>query len=414
VRAEVMGRVEARRQAAIDWKGAGDPDKLGLFYPDSIPLLHATDTLKGPRMKIFISSLITGLEDIRAAVREAIEQLGHDAVMAEDFGAQPNSPQMACLMGLRQSGLVILVLGASYGAKQASGLSATHEEYREAQGTRPVIAFVQEDVSRDADDAKFVTEVQGWEGGLFRGGFKTAEQLRSLVTRAIHQWELSNAASPMDGQEILARALAALPDRDRQARGVELVVSIAGGPAQPLLRPSEIEAPNLAEDMLQAALFGSNRIFSHSVGSDHQVRDHALHIEQDKDKGSIVLDAQGSLLFRSGLDGNGSHGGVIEEDIADRLMEIFRYAAWALDRIDPAQRLSHIAVAVTLLGRDYMAWRNRAEHNASPNSYSVGFGNARQQPVHLTPGHRPRAALKLNSSQLIEDLVTLLRREWKT
>ena len=282
------------------------------------------------------------------------------------------------------------------------------------KGTRPVIAFVQEGVTRDADEAQFVTEVQGWEGGLFRGGFKSADQLRSLVTRAIHNWELSNAAGPMDGQEILARALAALPERDRQGRGVELVVSIAGGPVQPLLRPSEIEAPALAQDMLQAALFGPNRIFSPSVGTGHEIRDHALHIEQANDKGSIVLDAQGSLLFRGTLDRSGFFGGVIQEDIADRLAEIFRYADWALDRVDPTQRLSHTAVAVTLIGQDHMAWRTRAEHAASPDSYNVGLGNGRQQPVHLTPGHRPRATLKLGSSQLTEDLVTLLRREWKT
>jgi hypothetical protein len=364
-------------------------------------------------MKIFISSLITGLEDIRSAVREAIEQLGHDAVMAEDFGAQPNSPQVACLTGLRQSGLVILVLGASYGAKQASGLSATHEEYRDAKGTRPVIAFVQEGVDRDADEAQFVTEVQGWEGGLFRGGFKSPDQLRSLVTRAIHEYELSNAAGPLDGQEILGRAVAALPERDRRGRGVELVVSIAGGPVQPLLRPSEIEAPALAQDLLQAALFGPNRVFSPSLGTHHAIRDHALHIEQEKEKGSVILDAQGSILFRSALDRSGFMGGVIEEDIEERLAEIFRYADWILDRIDPTQRLSHIAIAVTLIGHDYLAWRSRAEHKANPESYSVGFGNARQQPVHLIPGHRPRAALKLNSAQLVEDLVTLLRREWK-
>ena len=57
-------------------------------------------------MKIFISSLITGMEDTRAAAKSAIEALGHAAVMAEDFGARPQSPQVACLDGLRQSSLV--------------------------------------------------------------------------------------------------------------------------------------------------------------------------------------------------------------------------------------------------------------------------------------------------------------------
>lgn len=74
------------------------------------------------------------MEPIRGAVREAIEQLGHEPVMADQFVASPNSPQVACLQGLRQSGLVILILGANYGAKQPSGISATHEEYRAAKG----------------------------------------------------------------------------------------------------------------------------------------------------------------------------------------------------------------------------------------------------------------------------------------
>lgn len=364
-------------------------------------------------MKIFISSLNTGFEANRSAVREAILQLGHEPVMAEDFGAQPNSPQVACLAGLRQSGLVVLVLGAAYGSKQSSGLSPTHEEYRDAQSKRPVIAFVEDGVDRDADEAKFVTEVQGWEGGLFRGGFKSPDELRGLVTRAIHEWELANASGPLDGPDILKRAMEALPERNRQSRASELVVSIAGGPAQAILRPSEIESTHLAQDLLQAALFGSNRIFSPFFGTSHGIEKHSLVITQENDRGNVVLDAQGFMLFRSQLERGGSFGAVIEEDVAERLANVFRYADWVLDRIDPTQRLTHVALAVTLIGQDYMGWRTRAENHASPNSFAGGMGNGRQQPVHLTPGHRPRASLKLNAPQLVEDLVTLLRREWK-
>lgn len=135
-------------------------------------------------MKIFISSLITGMEPLRSAAREAISQLGHEPVMAENFGAKAQSPQIACLEGVRQSGLVVLLLGNGYGAKQATGLSATHEEYRDAKENRPVIAFVQEGITPDADQAAFIKEVQTWEGGLFRGNFDTAEKLKANVTRA--------------------------------------------------------------------------------------------------------------------------------------------------------------------------------------------------------------------------------------
>ena len=40
-------------------------------------------------MKVFISSLITGMEVERAAAKIAVETLRHQPVMAEDFGARP-------------------------------------------------------------------------------------------------------------------------------------------------------------------------------------------------------------------------------------------------------------------------------------------------------------------------------------
>jgi Domain of unknown function (DUF4062) len=46
-------------------------------------------------VKVFISSLITGLEPVRAAASAAVKGLGYEPVMAEDFGARPTSPQVA-------------------------------------------------------------------------------------------------------------------------------------------------------------------------------------------------------------------------------------------------------------------------------------------------------------------------------
>jgi Domain of unknown function (DUF4062) len=135
-------------------------------------------------MKIFVSSIIAGMEALRAAAKEAIDLLGHEAIMAEDLGAQPHSPQVACLSGLRQSGAVVLIVGAEYGAKQASGLSATHEEYNEARDNRPTFVFVQAGVSRAPDQLLFLRDVEHWQKGVFRGTFTTPEQLRKAIAQA--------------------------------------------------------------------------------------------------------------------------------------------------------------------------------------------------------------------------------------
>lgn len=152
---------------------------------------------------MFISSVVSGMGPIRSAAREAVTTLRHEPVMAEDFGARPHSPQVACLTGVRQSDLVVLILGEHYGAIQPSGISATHEEYREAQDRKPVIAFVQESANRDSQQAQFVREVQEWQGGLFRAGFKTVSQFKIELTRALHDYDLANAVGPLDPQEIV-------------------------------------------------------------------------------------------------------------------------------------------------------------------------------------------------------------------
>jgi hypothetical protein len=204
-------------------------------------------------MKIFISSLITGLESLRAATQDAIESLGHEAIMAEDFSAMPTSPLKACLSAIRRSDAVVLILGERYGGVQASGLSATHEEYREAKGTKPILAFVQEGVNFESRQAEFRKEVEVWNSGLIRGEFSDAASLRRLVSQQLHRWELANAAGPPKEEELLRRALDLL-DRDPPGRSwqvPQLVVSVVGGPTQAILRPSELEKPALAQEILK-------------------------------------------------------------------------------------------------------------------------------------------------------------------
>ncbi len=108
---------------------------------------------------------------------------------------------------------MVLIVGAGYGARQPSGLSATHEEYREARESRPVFAFVQQGVSPEAEQQAFLNEVQAWDTGIFRGSFSSVEELRGKVVGALHNWEVTLAAGPLDPKELLARALAAIPAR---------------------------------------------------------------------------------------------------------------------------------------------------------------------------------------------------------
>lgn len=372
-------------------------------------------------MKIFISSMISGFEPYRAAAREAVLQLGHEPVMAEDFPAQPNSPQVACLAGLRQAALVLLVMGERYGYAGRSGISPTHEEYREARGRIPVAAFVQQGVTPEPEQKAFIEEVQGWEGGLFRGGFTTPDQLRGLVTRAIHEWQLANAASPMDEAELQARALAQLPANRNgfssyhRGLGKPLVVSLAFGPRQTILRPAEVESPELIDGLTQESLFGRARIFDRKRGTEHGLDGDALVLTQGDGFARFRVAPTGDMLFHLPL-AEGPHGMVvIEENVRATINATLAFAAQVLERIDVTQRLTHVVPAVTLADADHVVWRTQAEQDRSPDSFSMGMGYGQEkQPAILSPAAKPRAALTMDQGHMVDDLTVTLRRIWKT
>jgi hypothetical protein len=337
--------------------------------------------------------------------------------MAEEFGARPDSPQIACLQGVRESDLVVLILGARYGAVQpASGLSPTHEEFREARERKPVLVFVQEGAEREAKQQEFVTEVQAWSDGYFRGSFRTVEELRGAVTRAIYDYVLANATGPVNTAELVEAAEAQIPRsrRNQHSGAAVLRLSIVGGPLQRLLRPSELEAPGLAEFIQREALFGSQRIFEKSRGTDDEFEGDVLVLQQEGGA-SVRLAENGSVLLSLPLEDNsGRRTGfslfyLIEETVLERLSAGLGFANVLLDRIDPTQRLAQIAVAATIEASDFMGWRTQAEQDASPNSGTMQMGGGEElSPVQL---QIPRPKLRLAVPELAEDLKVKLRRQ---
>ncbi len=366
-------------------------------------------------MKVFISSLISGFEPFREAARGAILTLRHEPIRAEDFAALPTSPQIACMRGVRAADVVVLILGANYGYVQGtSGLSPTHEEYIEARGTKPILMFVQEGVDREAGQQEFVTDVQGWQGGGLRAGFKTPEELRDRVTRALHEFELANAAGPVDAAAICAAADNLLPRsrRGRASGAGNLIVAVSGGPARQVLRPAALEAPELLEALQQRAMFGTGKIFDKSKGMDDGIEGSALYVEQESGA-RVQLDQNGSMLFRIPLGQTESRSGfpaIIEEDVMRALVSAIAFADWAWEKIDPTQKLSHAAIAAMIETGDFIVWRTRAEQEASPRSASLNMSVQEPDPVRVD---KPRAALTYQATELAEDLMVPLRRQWK-
>lgn len=365
-------------------------------------------------MQVFISSVISGMEPYRNAAARAVRTLGHEPRMAEDYGASPDTPQRACLAGVRDADVVVLLLGARYGHRQESGLSATHEEYREAKERRPVLAFMQEGVEREAAQDAFVREVQNWSSGQYTASFSTPESLLEAVTRGLHQLELSRAAGPVDEEEMLTRAEANVATARGFGQAI-LSLVVAGGPRQQVLRPAELEADDLSDALMREALFGPNRVLDSARGTNKRLEGHALVLQQDW--ASIRLDELGTVAVVQPARDEGNRAYrelpvLIEEDIRVRIESGLLFAGWMFDCIDPVRRLSDVVVVAALLGGGYLGWRTRAEHAADPNTVQIAMGGRSERVVvRLSPARRNRAALTLDAARMAEDLTVLLRRE---
>ncbi|MXW26581.1 MAG: DUF4062 domain-containing protein [Dehalococcoidia bacterium] len=252
-----------------------------------------------PSMKVFISSVIGGFELYRDAAATAVETLGYEVVRAEDFGATVSSPQEACLAGVREVDLTILLLGERYGAEQPSGLSATHEEYREAQGRQPVLAFVQEGVDHETRQTEFIREVREWETGTLTSSFRTEVDLRGAVTRGLHLFAVSVASGSIDERELLAIAEGGVDDSTASkffGGEPEVVLSLAPGPRREILRPSELEDDSLARELQQEVLFGTHSLFAVESGASTELRGERLVVSQDR--ASVEITSAGDIVVR--------------------------------------------------------------------------------------------------------------------
>ena len=368
-------------------------------------------------MKVFISSVISGSESYRDAAADAITSLGYEVIRAEDLGAVASSPQEACLAGVRKADMTVLLLGERYGIRQPSGLSATHEEYREARSHQPVLAFVQEDVDYEPDQVEFIQEVREWESGTLTVSFTTEDELRSAVTQGLHNHMVSSASGSVDEQELLALAAEGVevPSAFISSGGKpEVILSFAAGPRRGVLRPGELESSSLAEKLHKEARFGAGSLFAIEAESSTELAGDWLALSQERV--SIKLNWAGDIVVRQAAvpaeKGFFEISALIEEDVRDHLADALRFSAAILDHIDPVKRLTHLAITAALTDVGELAWRTREEHARSRNSGGHEIGQDRAV-VSLTPRVRGRAEIRQRPDDLACDLMFLLRRKLK-
>ena len=156
-------------------------------------------------MKVFISSVRRGLEEERDALPGLIAALGHDPKRFEDYTAMSVPSRQACLAGVEEADLYLLLLGEHYGDRLPdTGLAPTEEEFTVARRRGiPILAFRKTGVEPDPDQADFIARVEDYATGKFRAAFARTHELLTRVTETVRAVEREPRAlrwSPLRGE----------------------------------------------------------------------------------------------------------------------------------------------------------------------------------------------------------------------
>jgi hypothetical protein len=358
-------------------------------------------------VRVFISSVVAGFEEYREAVGEAIGTLGHDIVRSEEFRASPATPRRVCLAEVREADLTLVLLGSRYGEIQDSGLSATHEEFREARDRGTALVYVQEGIEFEEAQTEFVAEAREWATGNLTFGFNTPDSLRAAVTRDLHEYIVRQTSGEVDAANLHERAVSQMA-RTIPASRPAVHVAVAGGPDQTVLRPTELEDPALANGILQQALFGAESIFTVAEGVDTRLSDGRLSLIHPA--GLVEVDEMGTVHVALLAQRDDQTLVLEEETVLAKITLGIRLVGWILDQVDPHHRLGTVAVVAALTDASWLGWQTAEERARNPNVVSMGVGFAATPAVPSSPHARPRASLLADSDRIAADLLALLQR----
>jgi hypothetical protein len=141
-------------------------------------------------MKVFISSVTYLLKDEREALPDFLDLLGHEGLRFEQFTAQDRSSRQACLAGVDEADVYVLLLGPKYGDPfPDTGLSPTAEEFTRARRRGiPVLVFNKTvDEPDDPAQVEFKTKVGHYVNGRLWHSFTDPLSCNQAVGEALRQ-----------------------------------------------------------------------------------------------------------------------------------------------------------------------------------------------------------------------------------
>lgn len=147
-------------------------------------------------VKVFISSVRRGLAAERDYLRDLLLAVGYEPLRFEDFTAQDRPSRAACLAGVQQADVYVLILGEVYGdAMVDSARSATEEEFTVAQKSgMPIVVFRKDGIDPEPAQVEFERRVGDYQSGRFWKSFTDEKSLGIEVVTALRTLAVPPAA----------------------------------------------------------------------------------------------------------------------------------------------------------------------------------------------------------------------------
>jgi hypothetical protein len=375
-----------------------------------------------PSYRVFVSSVVEGFEQYRAAASNAIKAAGAEPVLVnEDLPSLATSSRNACLDAIESADCIVSIVGTRGGWTTPSGRLVVEEEFDHARlRGMPVLAFIQQ-TARDAAAEQFVRKLSDYVDGLFRTRFGTPADLEQQIERAVR--ERLEAVSPRNAEE---RDLSVYFASERNRSGSATMLRFVLEPErkEEVIDPVKIASPDFGERLLELGHSKAVRLFNYSWGKSPRMEGPTLVIEQDDANGRhrakeyvrFELSGSGGVILEANVTGRASGANAVEmmhdsfvidvQTIEAVLGAFFRFSSALFAEIDPHQRQERFFYNVGLRGLGYRS----LERDPRPrHSYAAGMRTSENVSAFPLSRSLSRAGLKVSGAE-IERSVALLER----
>lgn len=302
--------------------------------------------------RVFVSSVIKGFEEYREAARRGIEDAGGEPVLVnEDFPALATSSRNACLDGVISSDIYLVIVGERGGWRAPSGKLVVEEEYEQARKSKkPILAFIQ-DVEHDMDANQLINELSDYVNGFFRPTFKTIEELRSQVAKAL---------APMIREEKVPQARVAmiqekLNERFQIPHESRLRFVLAPERDEEVVDVVSLDSEELKRSLYEIGHSHNVGLFAYEYPKTAKVKVSSLEITQGESSGRqhsdkvvhLELSSEGVITIDANVTGRVKRGSfpssmegfvIVEADVIECLKSSFAFANAFYNKQDPYKR----------------------------------------------------------------------------